>query len=245
MDSHRIVSHEEWLAARKALLIKEKEHMRAGDRLSAERRALPWVKVEKEYIFDTSEGKKTLADLFDGRSQLIVHHLMYHPDWEAACPGCSFQADHIDGPGQHLAHHDVKIVAISRAPLAKLAAYRRRMGWRFDWVSSYGSDFNYDFHISFGKDQVAQGRVDYNFGTITDDARYHSEELPGVSVFYKDEDGQVFHTYSTYARGLDAILGGNHYLDLTPKGRSDADYPNWPRRHDEYEVEQKARGSAA
>jgi predicted dithiol-disulfide oxidoreductase (DUF899 family) len=235
VEPPRIGSQEEWLAARKALLIKEKKHMRAGDRLSAERRALPWVKVEKDYVFDAPEGKLSLADLFDGRSQLIVHHLMFHPDWEAGCDGCSFQADHIDGPGQHLEHHDVKIVAVSRAPLAKLAAYKQRMGWRFDWVSSYGSDFNYDFHVSFTQDQIAEGRVDYNFGTITDDARYHSEELPGVSVFYKDQDGQVFHTYSTYARGLDAILGGDHYLDLTPKGRCEADYPNWPRRHDEYE----------
>jgi predicted dithiol-disulfide oxidoreductase (DUF899 family) len=245
VEPPRIVSQDEWLTARKAFLIKEKEHMRAGDRLSAERRALPWVKVEKDYVFDAPEGKVSLADLFDGRSQLIVHHLMFHPDWEAGCVGCSFQADHIDGPGQHLEHHDVKIVAVSRAPLAKLAAYKRRMGWRFDWVSSYGSDFNYDFHVSFTKDQIAAGRVDYNFGTITVDARYHSEELPGVSVFYKDQDGQVFHTYSTYARGLDAILGGDHYLDLTPKGRCEADYPNWPRRHDEYEVEQEARGGAA
>jgi predicted dithiol-disulfide oxidoreductase (DUF899 family) len=235
MEIPRIVSQDEWLTARKALLVKEKEHMRAGDRLSTERRALPWVKVEKDYVFDAPEGKVSLADLFDGCSQLIVHHLMFHPDWEAGCDGCSFQADHIDGPGQHLEHHDVKIVAVSRAPLAKLAAYKRRMGWRFDWVSSYGSDFNYDFHVSFTQDQIAEGRVDYNFGTITDDARYHSEELPGVSVFYKDQDGQVFHTYSTYARGLDAILGGDHYLDLTPKGRCEADYPNWPRRHDEYE----------
>jgi predicted dithiol-disulfide oxidoreductase (DUF899 family) len=235
MELPQIVTQDEWLTARKALLVKEKEHMRAGDRLSAERRALPWVKVEKIYFFDGPEGKVSLADLFDGCSQLIVHHLMFHPDWEAGCPGCSFQADHIDGPRQHLEHHDVRIVAVSRAPLAKLAAYKRRMGWGFDWVSSYGSDFNYDFRVSFTKDQIAAGRVEYNFGTITDDARYHSEELPGVSVFYKDQDGQVFHTYSTYARGLDAILGGDHYLDLTPKGRCEADYPNWPRRHDEYE----------
>jgi predicted dithiol-disulfide oxidoreductase (DUF899 family) len=231
----RIVSHDEWLVARRALLIKEKEHMRAGDRLSAERRALPWVKVEK--VYDAPEGKVSLADLFDGCSQLIIHHLMFHPDWEAGCVGCSFQADHIDGPRQHLEHHDVKIVAVSRATLAKLAAYKRRMGWGFDWVSSYGSDFNHDFHVSFAQDQISKGRVDYNFGTITDDARYHSEELPGVSVFYKDRDGQVFHTYSTYARGLDALLGGDHYLDLTPRGRCEADYPNWPRRHDEYEGE--------
>lgn len=241
----QVVSREEWREARKALLIKEKEHMRAGDRLSAERRALPWVKFEKDYVFEGPEGKKTLAELFDGRNLLIVHHLMYHPDWEAACPGCSFQADHIDGPRQHLERRGVKIVAVSRAPFAKLAAYKRRMGWRFDWVSSHGSDFNYDFHVSFAEDQVAKGRIDYNFGTITVDTRYHSEELPGVSVFYKDQDGQIFHTYSTYARGLDAILGGNHYLDLTPMGRREADHPDWPRRHDEYEDERKGRSSAA
>jgi predicted dithiol-disulfide oxidoreductase (DUF899 family) len=244
MTVPKVVSRDEWLAARKALLVKEKEHMQAGDRLSAERRELPWVKVEKDYVFDAPEGKVSLADLFDGRSQLIVHHLMFHPDWEAGCPGCSFQADHIDGPGQHLEHHDVKIIAVSRAPLAKLVAYKRRMGWRFDWVSSYGSDFNYDFYVSFAKDEIAKGRVDYNFGTITVDARYQSEELPGVSVFCKDQDGQVFHSYSTYARGLDAILGGNHYLDLTPKGRGEADYPNWPQRHDEYEDEQRSIDAA-
>jgi predicted dithiol-disulfide oxidoreductase (DUF899 family) len=197
MELPQIVSQDEWLTARKALLVKEKEHMRAGDRLSAERRALPRIKVEKVYFFDGPEGKVSLADLFDGCSQLIVHHLMFHPDWEAGCPGCSFQADQIDGPRQHLEHHDVRIVAVSRAPLAKLLAYKRRMGWRFDWVSSFGSDFNYDFHVSFTQDQVTRGRVDYNFSTITDDARYHSEELPGVSVFYKNQDGQVFHTYST------------------------------------------------
>ena len=244
MTVPKVVSRDEWLVARKALLIKEKEHMQAGDRLSAERRELPWVKIEKDYVFDAPEGKVSLADLFDGRSQLIVHHLMFHPDWEAGCPGCSFQADHIDGPGQHLEHHDVKIIAVSRAPLAKLVAYKRRMGWRFDWVSSYGSDFNYDFYVSFPKDEIAKGRVDYNFGTITVDARYQSEELPGVSVFCKDRDGQVFHSYSTYARGLDAILGGNHYLDLTPKGRGEADYPNWPQRHDEYEDEQRSIDAA-
>ena len=225
-----IVSPDEWLVARKALLTKEKEHMRAGDRLSAERRALPWVKVEKDYAFDAPEGQVSLADLFDGCSQLIVHHLMFHPDWGAGCPGCSFQADHIDGPGQHLAHHDVKIVAVARAPLAKLEAYKRRMGWRFDWVSSYGSDFNYDFHVSFTREQLEHGKVPYNYGLVDG-----YDELPGVSVFYKDQDGQVFHTYSTYARGLDAILGGDHYLDLTPKGRRDSDYPEWPKRHDEYD----------
>lgn len=235
MNPHKIVSQDEWLAARKALLAKEKAHMRQGDALAAERRALPWVKIDKAYVFDTPNGKKTLAELFDGRSQLVVHHLMYAPDWEAACPGCSFQAEHIDGPGRHLEHHNVTIVAVSRAPLDKLVAYKRRMGWHFEWVSSYASDFNYDFRVSFTKEQIAQGRIDYNFGTIETDARYLSEELPGVSVFYKDQGGQVFHTYSTYARGLDALLDANHYLDVTPEGRNDGDYPGWPRRHDEYE----------
>jgi predicted dithiol-disulfide oxidoreductase (DUF899 family) len=239
MSAPKVVSRDEWLAARKALLIKEKEHMRAGDRLSAERRALPWVKVEKDYVFDAPEGQVSLADLFDGCSQLIVHHLMFHPDWEAGCPGCSFQADHIDGPGQHLEHHDVKIVAVSRAPLAKLEAYKQRMGWRFDWVSSYGNDFNYDFHVSFTREQLEHRKVEYNYGLVEG-----YDELPGVSVFYKDQDGPVFHTYSTYARGLDAILGGNHYLDLTPKGRADGDYPDWPRRHDEYEDEQRSIDAA-
>jgi len=234
MTTPEIVSREEWRAARKALLLEEKAHMKAGDKLSAERRALPWVKIDKAYVFEAPDGRKSLADLFGPHGQLVLHHLMFHPDWEAACPGCSFQADHIDGPGQHLAHHDVKIVAVSRAPIAKLSAYKQRMGWRFDWVSSFGSDFNYDFHVSFTKDQIAEGHVDYNFGTITADERYIGEELPGVSVFRKDRENQVYLTYSAFARGLDAIINANHYLDLTPDGRKEADFPNWPRRHDEY-----------
>ena len=235
MQPHEVVSRDEWLAARKALLAKEKAHMRQGDAIAAERRALPWVKVEEGYVFDTPDGSKTLSELFGGRSQLIVHHLMYAPEWEAACLGCSFQAEHIDGPAPHLDHHDVRIVAVSRAPLAKLLAYRARMGWRFDWVSSLDSDFNYDFHVSFRKEQVAKGRIEYNFGTIETDPRYVDEELPGVSVFLQNEAGEIFHTYSTYARGLDFLLGANHYLDLTPEGRNDAAHPKWPRRHDEYE----------
>lgn len=235
IGEQKVVTREEWLKARKELLKKEKELTRLHDRLAEERRTLPRVKVEKNYVFDTVEGKQTLADLFDGRSQLIVHHLMFAPEWEAACVGCTFQADHIDGPRPHLEHHDVKIVAVSRAPLEKLLAYKRRMGWGFDWVSSYGSDFNYDFRVSFTQDQVAAGRVDYNFGTITDDARYISEELPGVSVFCKEPSGDIFHTYSAYARGLDVLIGAHHYLDLTPKGRNEAGDPNWIRRHDEYE----------
>ena len=234
MKPNKIVSREEWLSARRTLLEKEKAHLRAGDKLAAERRELPWLKVGKSYTFDTEQGRKTLAELFDGRSQLVAHHLMYAPEWSAACPGCSFQAEHIDGPAQHLSHHNVTIVAVSRAPLSKLLAYKKRMGWHFDWVSSFGGDFNYDFHVSFTKEQIAQRRIDYNFGTITTDGRYISEELPGVSVFSKDDEGNLWLTYSTYARGLDMLLGTHHYLDLTPEGRNEAGYPQWPRRDDEY-----------
>lgn len=230
----KVVSQAEWLAARRALLEKEKAHMRAGDALAVERRALPWVKVETRYEFDTPDGVKTLPELFEGKSQLIVHHLMFAPDWAAACPGCSFQADHIDGPAQHLERHDVQIIAVSRAPLEKIVAYKARMGWRFEWVSPRGEAFNHDFRVTFSEDEVASGRIDYNFGTIVTDPRYIDRDLPGISVFRRSDTGGVFHTYSTYARGLDALLGANHYLDLTPEGRNDQAHPNWPRRHDEY-----------
>jgi predicted dithiol-disulfide oxidoreductase (DUF899 family) len=233
MQPNQIVSPDQWLAARRDLLAKEKVHMRAGDTLAAERRSLPWLKIDKSYMFDTTRGRRSLVELFEGSGQLIVHHLMFAPEWEAACPGCSFQAEHIDGPAQHLEHHNVKIVAVSRAPLAKIRAYRQRMGWHFEWVSSFDSEFNYDFNVSFTKDQIRQGRIDYNFGTITGDPRYLSEELPGVSVFVLGE-GEVFLTYSTFARGLDALLTSDHYLDLTPEGRNEKAYSAWPRRHDEY-----------
>ena len=235
MQLANVVSREEWTAARRALLEKEKAHMRAGDALAAERRALPWVKVENDYRFDTEGGVKTLPELFGGARQLIAHHLMYAPEWSAACPGCSFQAEHIDGPAPHLERHDVRIIAVSRAPLEKLLAYKARMGWRFEWVSSQGEAFNRDFRVTFTEEEIAAGRIDYNFGTIVTDPRYLDRELPGVSVFCKSEAGEVFHTYSTYARGLDALLGANHYLDITPEGRNDGAYPNWPRRHDEYD----------
>jgi predicted dithiol-disulfide oxidoreductase (DUF899 family) len=234
MQPSKVVSQEEWVAARRAFLAKEKAYMRAGDALAEERRALPWVKIEKAYAFDTEQGRKTLAELFGDHSQLIVHHFMFAPEWDAACPGCSFQAEHVDGPAPHLERHNVSIVAVSRAPLAKILDYRKRMGWRFPWVSSFGSEFNYDFHVTFRKEQVAQGKIDYNFGTITTDPRYIDEELPGVSVFAKNDAGDVFLTYSTYARGLDALLGTNHYLDVAPEGRNKGAYPNWPKRHDEY-----------
>jgi predicted dithiol-disulfide oxidoreductase (DUF899 family) len=234
LAEHPVVSEEEWLAARRALMVREKAHMREGDRLAEARRALPWVKVETDYVVDTTEGKKSLAELFGDADQLILHHLMFGADWKAACPGCSFQAEHIDGPGRHLPHHNVAIVAVSSAPIEKLIAYRARMGWDFEWVSSFGTTFNHDFHVTFTKEELARGRVDYNFGTITVDPSYVSEELPGLSVFVKDAGGEVYLTYGTFARGLDALLGANHYLDLVPEGRNDAAYPKWPRRHDEY-----------
>jgi predicted dithiol-disulfide oxidoreductase (DUF899 family) len=230
---HRVVSQDEWLTARKALLSKEKEFTRQRDQLSAERRELPWVRVEKEYVFDVPGGKETLGDLFDGRSQLMVYHFMFGPGWEQGCPSCSFVSDHIDGANWHLPHRDVTLVAVSRAPLSEIEAFKRRMGWRFKWVSSYGSDFNYDFHVSFTKDQLAQGKVEYNYDLVEG-----YDELPGLSVFYKDPSGAVFHTYSAYARGLDMLVGAYNYLDLAPKGRDEAALPwtmAWVRHHDRYD----------
>lgn len=233
MEPHKIVSRQEWTEARKAFLDKEKEFTRARDRLSAERRALPWVKVDKAYVFDTPEGKKTLAELFDGRSQLIVYHFMLGPNWEEGCPSCSFLADHFDGANIHLAQRDVTFVAISRAPLAEIEAFRRRMGWHFPWVSSFTNDFNFDFHVSFKEDEVGK-KAEYNYERQEID----SDEMPGASVFYKDETGGVFHTYSAYARGLDILVGAYNFLDLTPKGRDEAELPwtmAWVRHHDRYE----------
>jgi predicted dithiol-disulfide oxidoreductase (DUF899 family) len=193
---HRVVTREQWLAARKAHLAKEKELTHLRDKFSAERRELPWLKVEKEYVFDTTEGRQTLVDLFDGRSQLIVHHFMFGPGWEAGCVGCSFAADHIEGTLVHLEHHDVSLVRVSRAPLAEIEAYRQRMGWRVKWVSSHGDDFNYDYHVSFTPEDIAKGKVFYNY----DLQPFESEELSGLSVFYKGANGDVFHTYSTSRR---------------------------------------------
>jgi predicted dithiol-disulfide oxidoreductase (DUF899 family) len=241
---HRIVSRDEWLAARKAHLRNEKALTRMRDLVAAERRALPWVKVAKSYVFDTPEGKKTLAELFGKNSQLIVHHFMFAPDWEAGCPSCSLEADHAEGAIVHLEHHDVTYVRVSRAPLAKIEAYRKRMGWKARWVSSYGSDFNYDFQVSFTSEDLAQGRAYYNYQTI-DDPKYFSEELPGLSAFYKDESGDVFHTYSSYARGNEEVIGAFIYLDVTPKGRNEREIMDWVRRHDEYEDENARRTSAA
>jgi len=233
MEPHNIVSRQQWTDARRAFLAKEKEFTRARDRLSTERRALPWVKVDKAYAFDTPGGKKTLAELFDGRSQLIVYHFMLGPGWEEGCPSCSYLADHFDGANIHLAQRDVTFVAISRAPLAEIEAFKRRMGWHFPWASSFANDFNFDFHVSFAEDAVGKDG-DYNY----ERQEIVSDEMPGASVFYKDETGTVFHTYSAYARGLDILLGAYNFLDLTPKGRDEAELPwtmAWVRHHDRYE----------
>jgi predicted dithiol-disulfide oxidoreductase (DUF899 family) len=234
MEHNLIVTRDEWLVARKALLAKEKEATRARDALSAERRKLPWVKVEKNYVFDGPHGQETLADLFDRRSQLIVYHFMFGPEWKEGCVGCSFLADNIDGALVHLEHHDVTYVAVSQVPFPEIEAYKKRMGWRFKWVSSYGSDFNYDYHVSFAKDDLAKGNVFYNY-EMQD---LQSEEMSGRSVFYKDANGDIFHTYSSYARGGDMFLGTYAFLDITPKGRNETgpnhDLSDWVRHHDRY-----------
>jgi predicted dithiol-disulfide oxidoreductase (DUF899 family) len=241
---HASVSREEWLAARKQLLEKEKELTRLQDEVNEQRRALPWVRVEKEYAFDTHNGRKTLAQLFDGRSQLIVYHFMMGPGKTAGCVGCSFFSDHVDGPNLHLSHHDVTLLAISRAPLAEIEAYKKRMGWRFNWVSSAGSDFNYDYHVSFTKEDMAKGKVYYNFEMM--DAQM--EDLHGISVFIKDDSGAIYHTYSSYARGDERGLGTYMFLDLTPIGRNETgpnqNLTDWVRRHDEYEASDRKTSAA-
>lgn len=235
MEPHATVSRDEWLAARTALLAKEKELTRANDELSRQRRALPWVKVEKHYVFEAPGGQQTLADLFDGRSQLIVKHFMFGPDWEEGCTGCSFHADHVDGAFRHLEHHDVSFVAISRAPLEKIAAFKKRMGWRFRWVSSGSNDFNFDYNVSFTPEQIADGRAVYNYRKMD----FEMDEMPGLSVFYKDQNGEVFHTYSCYARGADPMIGAYRYLDIVPKGRDEngpgGNLTDWVRHHDKYD----------
>jgi predicted dithiol-disulfide oxidoreductase (DUF899 family) len=232
-----IVSQDDWLIARKQLLRREKELTRLRDEVDAARRALPWAKVEKDYSFDGPGGKATLVDLFEGRSQLIVQHFMFGPDWNEGCIGCSFKSDHVDGALAHLLHHDVTFVSVSRAPFAKLEAFRRRMGWRFKWVSSHGSDFNYDFHVSFTSEEAASGTVLYNY----ERQPFESEERSGNSVFYKDENGVVFHTYSTFGRGDETLDTTYMYLDLTPKGRNETgpafNLMDWVKHHDRYEAD--------
>ena len=232
MEHHSIGSRSEWLVARKALLAREKEATHLRDRINAERLALPWVGVDKPYRFETPKGDRTLADLFEGRSQLIVYHFMLGPGWEAGCPGCSFLADHLDGSLPHLNHHDVTLTAVSRAPLGEIEAYRHRMGWRFPWVSSGGSDFNHDFHVSFTPEDLAGDHVTYNFGELP--AADAMDELPGLSAFARDDTGRVFHTYSSYARGPEELIGTLMILDRAPKGRNETSTMDFVRRHDEY-----------
>jgi predicted dithiol-disulfide oxidoreductase (DUF899 family) len=230
----KVVSQEEWLAARKNLLEKEKEFTRQRDALSAQRREIPWVRVQKEYVFEAPGGKERLSDLFGGKSQLFVYHFMFGPDWKEGCQSCSLFADHVDGLLVHLANRDVSLVMVSRAPLAQIEAFKKRMGWKFKWVSSNRTDFNYDYHVSFTKEEMAGGSVYYNFGKN----RFPSDEAPGASVFYKDAHGSIFHTYSSYARGLDILLGVYHFMDMTPMGRHEEGLPYpmaWVRHHDKYE----------
>jgi len=233
MESHKVVSKDEWIEARKRLLAKEKEFTRVRDQLSQQRRDLPWEVVEKQYVFEGPNGKQTLPELFDGRSQLIVYHFMFGPGWEAGCPNCSFWADNFDGMTVHLNQRDVTMLAVSRAPYSELAAYKNRMGWSFKWVSSSGTDFNFDYRVSFTPEEMAKNAVFYNYTTQEPGA----SEREGVSVFYKNAAGRVFHTYSAYARGIDILNAAYNYLDLAPKGRDEAghDFAQfWVRRHDEY-----------
>jgi predicted dithiol-disulfide oxidoreductase (DUF899 family) len=231
---HEVVSKSQWLSAHGDFLAKEKELTRLSDELSRKRRELPWTPVEKEYVFDATQGKMSLADLFGGRSHLATYHFMFGPDWVEGCPGCSYVADHINGALEHLRARDVALVLVSRGPLEKLTAFKQRMGWRLPWVSSGGCDFNRDFGVSFTKAEVASGAKTYNFGTIVP----HGEENPGLSFFYKDPGGAILHTYSTFGRGLEALLGTYAILDRAPKGRDEAGLPMpmaWVRHHDKYE----------
>jgi len=228
----KIVSRAEWLVARKKLMAEEKELTRQQDAVSARRRELPWVKVDQEYVFDSPGGKKTLAQLFDGRSQLAVYHFMFGPDWKEGCPSCSMAADHFNGSFLHLAQRDVTLLAVSRASVAQIEAFKKRMGWNFEWVSSQGNAFNRDYHVSFTKDELTRPDI-YNFET----SGFPSDEAPGLSVFYKDEKGAIFHTYSCYARGLDPLLTVYTFLDRVPKGRDEGGLPHgmaWVRHHDRY-----------
>jgi predicted dithiol-disulfide oxidoreductase (DUF899 family) len=243
-ENHRVVSRDEWVAERKTLLAREKELTRLRDQIARERRALPWVRIDKNYVFDTPEGHRSLAELFDGRRQLLVQHFMFAPGWQQGCKSCSFMADHSDGMTVHLAHRDVTFVAISRAPLAEIERFGRRMGWQFKWVSSHGTDFNRDFGVTFTPEEVAKGELYYNYGAWP----FASDELPGISVFFKDDSGDVFHTYSTYGRGVEVMMGTYNMLDLTPKGRDEDGLSftmEWVRHHDRYEPAPTAKAAPA
>jgi len=244
MTMHQVVSKDEWLAARKRLLAKEKEFTRMRDQLSAERRSLPWVRIEKEYTFEAPGGRQTLAQLFDDRSQLVVYHFMFAPEWEVGCKSCSFWADNFNGITAHLRQRDVAFVAISRAPLAKLQAFAERLGWTFRWVSSHESDFNYDFDVSFRPDTLARGEATYNFAKLSSFRsrgkllNMTPSDMPGISVFATDASGAVFRTYSTYGRGIDMMNNAYNYLDLVPRGRDEAELPHtmsWVKLRDLYD----------
>jgi len=243
MTDHQVVSRDAWLAARTDLLALEKAETRMRDQVNAARRALPWVRVEADYRFQTPAGPARLADLFEGRSQLVVYHFMLGPGWEAGCPGCSFLADHLDGTLPHLNNHDVTLIAVSRAPLAEIEAYKRRMGWRFPWVSSFESRFNHDFGVSFSKDELVSGSVFYNYRDTPSERA--AEEVPGLSAFARDADGTVFHTYSSYARGPEELIGTLMILDRAPKGRNEGTTMDFLRRHDEYDDARDTRGCHA
>ena len=231
-EQPKVVTEAEWIAARKDLLVKEKKLTRQRDELAAERRKLPWVKVDKKYVFETSSGKKTLAELFGGKSQLAIYHFMFGPDWEQGCPSCSLIADHLDHLGIHLAQRDVRLTIVSRAPLAKIDEFKKRMGWKFPWASSYGSEFNSDFGVSVPKESADKKYI-YNYALT----KFPSEERPGMSVFYKNANSEVFHTYSVYGRGLEDFMSIYAILDRAPKGRDEAGLPHgmaWVRHHDRY-----------
>jgi len=240
MTGHDVVSKEQWIAARRALLAEEKAWTRERDRLAEKRRALPWVRLEKDYVFESAGGPVTLGELFDGRSQLIVYHFMFGPEWDEGCIGCSFLSDQVDGARRHFEHNDVSFVAVSRAPIDRLDAYRRRMGWTFRWVSSAGNDFNFDYHVSFPEGTRAQG-VWYNFEKQADP---EIDEMHGTSVFYQDDDGTIYHTYSTYGRGDEMFVNVYGWLDVVPKGRNETKggtLMDWAKRHDRYEDDGRSR----
>ena len=242
--NHPVVSPDRWVAERRTLLAREKELTRLRDQIALERRALPWVRIDKDYLFDGPQGKVRLAELFTGQRQLLLQHFMLGPGWSQGCPSCSFMADHVDAMNVHLKQRDVGFVAVSRAPLDEIERFRRRMGWQFPWVSSHANDFNFDFHVSFTAEELGQGDVDYNYQRMP----FPSEEAPGISVFYRDDAGTVFHTYSTYGRGVEVMMGTYEMLDLVPKGRDERDVPykmEWLRHHDRYDPEPVAKAAPA